>query len=217
MRYKTIIWDLDGTLLDSLEDLKDSTNYALSKFGFAQRTSEEIKKSLGKGVGHLVASSLPCGDKNPHFNEVLEVFKTHYLENSANKTRPYPHIINTLEALKANGVKMAVVSNKFDGAVKEISRKYFGDIFELQIGETKNMRRKPAPDMPLYAMQKLGAKKEETLFIGDSEVDLKTAQNTGIKCLSALWGFKTKEELLENGAQNFAERTEDLSRLLLEV
>lgn len=217
MKYKTIIWDLDGTLLNSLEDLKDSTNYALNEFGFAQKSSEEIKNSLGKGVGHLIAASLPQGEKNPLFNDVLKTFKAHYLKNSANKTTPYPHIINTLQTLKANGVKMAVVSNKFDGAVKEISRKYFGDIFDLQIGETETMKRKPAPDMPLYAMEKLNAKKEETLFIGDSEVDLKTAQNTGIKCLSALWGFKTKEELLKNGAQNFAERTEDLPRLLLDA
>lgn len=215
MKYRAIIWDLDGTLLNTIDDLKDSVNFALTTFHFRERSLEEVKASVGNGVERLLSLSLPKGEDTPKFKEILETFKTYYSQNSAVKTKPYKDILGTITQIKKLGIKQAVVSNKFDNAVKELCPKYFGNIFTACIGETSNIRRKPAPDMLLKASAILKINKEEILFVGDSEVDFKTAQNANIPCVSALWGFRTKEELLKYGAKTFASNPKDVLRIIL--
>lgn len=200
---KALVWDLDGTLLNTIDDLADSVNFALSKYNLPNKTVAEVKKAIGNGVNKLIARCIENGQNNPHFAEILETFKVHYSKNSAVKTAPYPEICETLKELKAHGYKLAVVSNKFESAVIELCKKYFPNTFDVIIGETPQIKRKPAPDMLFAALKLLKAQPQEIYFIGDSEVDIQTAQAARINCLSALWGFREKDLLLTNGATYF--------------
>lgn len=200
---KALVWDLDGTLLNTIDDLADSVNFALSKYNLPNKTVAEVKKAVGNGVNKLIERCLENGKDNPNFTQVLEIFKEHYSQNSAVKTAPYPEICETLKQLKACAYKLAVVSNKFENAVVDLCQKYFPNTFDVIIGETPQIKRKPAPDMLFAALKKLQAQAEEIYFIGDSEVDVQTAKNAKIKCLSALWGFRDKELLLTNGGKYF--------------
>lgn len=197
----TIIFDLDGTLLNTLEDLKDSTNFALKKFQYPERTLEEVRNFVGNGVQKLIERAIPKGIENKDFAECLAVFKTHYAQNMYNKTAPYFGIREMLTELKNSGIKTAVVSNKFDLAVKELCNKYFGNLIEIAIGESENVRKKPAPDSVLRAIQELNSKKEFCLYVGDSDVDVQTAKNTGIDCIGVTWGFRDQELLEKEGAK----------------
>ena len=200
---KALVWDLDGTLLNTIDDLADSVNFALTKYNLPAKTVSEVKNAVGNGVNKLIERCLENGKDNPNFTQVLETFKEHYSQNSAVKTAPYPEICETLKQLKARAYKLAVVSNKFENAVVDLCQKYFPNTFDVIIGETPQIKRKPAPDMLFAALKKLQAQAEEIYFIGDSEVDVQTAKNAQIKCLSALWGFRSKELLLTNGAKYF--------------
>lgn len=203
MKYSAIVFDLDGTLLDTLEDLTNSLNAVLSQNGFEPRTTQEVKGFLGKGVGVLIGCALPEGKENPSFGTVLEDFKTNYATNSANKTKPYPQVLDLLKTLKEQGVKIGVVSNKYESAVKKLCPHYFGDLLDIVVGETPVIRRKPAPDSLLHVMEVLGTKKEETLFVGDSEVDAQTAQNAGVDFVGVTWGFRTPDDMRPFGAKVF--------------
>lgn len=211
---KAIVWDLDGTLLNTIDDLANSVNFALSKYNLPNKTVAEVKKAVGNGVNKLIARCLEGGRNNPHFTQVLESFKEHYSKNSAVKTAPYPEIRETLKELKTRGYKLAVVSNKFESAVAELCQKYFPNIFDVIIGETPQIKRKPAPDMLFAALKLLQTQPQEIYFIGDSEVDVQTAQNAEIKCLSALWGFRSKDLLLANGATDFLNTPEEIFEFL---
>jgi len=174
---KALVWDLDGTLLNTIDDLADSVNFALSKYNLPNKTVAEVKNAVGSGVALLIARCINKGSENPNFAEILRTFKGHYSKNSAVKTAPYPKITEILKTLKERGYKLAVVSNKFENAVSELCQKYFPNTFDIVIGETAQIKRKPAPDMLYKALEMLKVKKNEIYFIGDSEVDIQTANN----------------------------------------
>ena len=207
-----ILFDLDGTLLDTLEDLTDATNAALSHFGYPTRTIEEVRRFVGNGAKNQITMSMPSGASPEQIEEVLDWYKTYYAAHSQIKTRPYEGVLEALEAVKQE-YPVAVVSNKPDVAVKILCAQYFGDAYAL--GESSDCPRKPAPDMVYRAMEALGA--ERCVYVGDSEVDVLTAKNAGVPCLSVLWGFRDKTTLVEAGAAHFCGNPGDLLKKLREM
>ena len=206
-----ILWDLDGTLLDTLEDLLDATNYALRLHGFPPRTLAELRRFIGNGAANQIRLSLPAGAED-WLETVLADYKTYYTGHCAVKTGPYPGVT---EALSALGKKypMAIVSNKPDAAVKALCALHFPGV--AAVGETPDCPRKPAPDMVLRTMQALGA--DRCVYVGDSEVDVATARNAGAVCLSVLWGFRDREDLEKAGAAHFCEDPAKLTEIIEEL
>lgn len=204
-----ILFDLDGTLLDTLQDLIDSTNATLAHFGYPLRTAEEVRQFVGNGAKRLFELALPEGSTPQTVAEALAWFKEYYPAHSQIKTKPYDGILEALEEIRKE-FPVAVVSNKPDVAVKPLCKHYFGDIYAQ--GESSACPRKPAPDMVFAAMKALGA--ESCIYVGDSEVDVLTAKNAGVPCLSVLWGFRDKQILVEAGAEHFCENPKDLLKLL---
>lgn len=213
---KAIIFDLDGTLLNTIDDLADSTNFVLTQFNYPQKTVNEINSFVGNGVEKLIERSIPEGKNNPDFSKCLNLFKMHYKDNMYNKTKPYPDISEMLINLKQNNYKTAVVSNKFDSAVKELSKKYFNNLIDIAIGENEinGIRKKPAPDMVLKVLDELDCPRSQSLYVGDSEVDILTAKNSNIPCISITWGFKDKEFLIKNGAEILIDNPKELINYL---
>lgn len=199
---KTVIFDLDGTLLNTLDDLADSTNYALSKFGYPTRTIDEVRQFVGNGVAKLIERAIPEGKNNPNFEKCLAIFKENYAQNMYNKTAPYNGIIEMLSNLKSKGIKIAVVSNKFDLAVKELCKKYFEGFIDFAAGENEaqGIRKKPAPDTVISVLNEFNFAPEDAVYVGDSDVDIMTAKNSKMPCISVTWGFRDEKFLLENGA-----------------
>lgn len=212
MNYNTYIFDLDGTLLNTLQDLTTSTNYALRSSGMPERSIEEVRRFVGNGVKKLMERAVPDGLENPIFERTYELFRQHYLAHSLDTTRPYPDVMETLKALKARGKKIAVVSNKFYAATQELCFHFFGDYVSVAIGEKDNIRKKPAPDTVIEALKQLKADNKTAVYIGDSDVDIQTAMNCGIPCISVLWGFRDKNFLLEHGATTFINSPIELLR-----
>ena len=215
-RYDTIIFDLDGTLLDTIGDLTESVNYVMQIHKFPLHTENEVKMVLGNGVGYLIKHMIPNGTKNLLYNSCVEEFQAYYAEHINAHTLPFPGISELLETLKKEGFKIAIVSNKFDAAVKELKDVYFGEQIQVAIGESEAVSRKPAPDMLLKAVKELESSLERTVFVGDSEVDIETAQNAGVPCISVLWGFREKIVLEKNGALHFAKTPDELLEMLLD-
>lgn len=199
---KAVIFDLDGTLLNTLDDLADSTNYALSKFGYPTRTIEEVRQFVGNGVAKLIERAIPDGKNNPNFEKCLSIFKENYAQNMYNKTAPYNGIIEMLSNLKSKGIKIAVVSNKFDLAVKELCKKYFEEFIDFAAGENEaqGIKKKPAPDTVISVLNEFNFAPEDAVYVGDSDVDIMTGKNSKMPCISVTWGFRDKKFLLENGA-----------------
>lgn len=204
-----ILWDLDGTLLDSLEDLKDSVNHTLRQYGLPERSLDEIRRFVGNGAKRLIALSMPGKDSDPDVDAVLRNYQVYYTAHSQIKTKPYDGI---MAALKVLGEKypMAVVSNKPDDAVKVLCSQYFPEVYAL--GESAECPRKPAPDMVVKAMKTLGV--DACVYVGDSEVDIKTAGNAGVPCLSVLWGFRDRDILEAAGGKYFCGETKELPEIL---
>ena len=196
----TIIFDLDGTLLNTLEGLKNSTNFALKKFNSPEITLEQTRSFVGNGVRKLIERAIPNGEQNPDFEKCLNTFKEHYSKTMYQKTVAYDGIEDMLTELKKRGVKTGVVSNKFDTAVKELCKNYFDGLIIVAIGESPNVRKKPAPDSVLKAMKILGAKPENTLYVGDSDLHIQTAKNSNLKSVGVTWGFRDRELLEKEGA-----------------
>ena len=196
----TVIFDLDGTLLDTLEDLTDSVNHAMEKFGFPVHTIEEIRTFVGNGAPKLLERSIPDGVANPDYEAALTAFKAHYAEHCEDKTGPYEGVPEMLAGLKEQGYHLAVVSNKFDGAVKKLCKKYFGEFISVSIGESEEVKRKPAPDTVYRALRELGCDASHAVYVGDSEVDIQTAKNASLPCISVTWGFRSEEKLRDEGA-----------------
>ena len=213
----TIVFDMDGTVLNTLEDLTVSMNYVLSKFGMPEHKLEEYRLFFGNGVGEALRLSLPEGTSEDIIDEMLPVFKEHYDEHCLDKTGPYDGILDVMRELKLRGYKTAIVSNKIDSAVKELHQRFFGDSVDIAIGEQPGINRKPAPDMVNLALKELGSSKEESVYIGDSEVDFMTAENSGLPCISVLWGFRDKDYLIEQGAYCFAEKPKDIIDILISI
>lgn len=200
MRYDLAIFDMDGTILNTIEDLCDSTNYALETNGYAKRTLEEVKSFVGNGIRKLIEKAVPKGCNESDVSRVFETFKEYYACHCAVKTAPYNGIIATINELKHMGVKVAVVSNKANFAVQSLCEDYFSGLFDYAIGEKEGMNRKPYPDMVNEVLDKLAIKRERAVYIGDSEVDLKTSQNAQMDVIMVGWGFREKDYILELGA-----------------
>jgi len=213
MPYSAILWDLDGTLLDTLADLAASTNFALLSNGFAPRSLEEIRSFVGNGVQSLILRALPKEDR-PAFDAVLSDFRTHYAEHCNDNTRPYPGIVDALTSLRAQGISMGVVSNKPDHAAKMLCRQHFGSLIAIAIGDSPALRRKPAPDAAWRALEILDTR--NAVYIGDSEVDIETAKNAGLPCISVCWGFRPETALRQAGATQIAPNIDTLMSFLKE-
>ena len=198
--YNTYIFDLDGTLLSSLADLAASCNYALRTNGMPERTLDEVRRFVGNGVKKLMERATPDGLQNPLFDKTLADFRQHYMKHNLDTTCPYEGVMPMLEELQRRGKKVAVVSNKFYAATQELCHHFFGDLVTVAIGEREDIRKKPAPDTVIEALRQLNATAEESVYIGDSDVDIDTARNAGMPCISVLWGFRDKDFLIEHGA-----------------
>lgn len=202
--YKLIAFDLDGTLLNTLDDLCDSVNYVLEEFNFPQRTIEEVRRFVGNGVLKLIERAVPENTSKEVIIQAFNCFSEYYLTHSAIKTKPYEGIIDLLTKLRDRGYKIAVVSNKIHPAVVALCEKYFPSLIDFSLGDDPIRLKKPNPDMLNYTMAQLKVTKEETLYVGDSEVDIQTAINTGVDYVSVDWGFKTKEFLMQYGSKSIA-------------
>lgn len=194
-KFDTVIFDLDGTLLNTLDDLADSVNYSLDINGIPCRKKEEIRRFLGNGAATLMERSIPDGSKDPKYGKCLSDFRKHYLDNMQNKTGPYEGIMELLKILSKENFKLAIVSNKFDKAVKGLNKIYFDKYISIAVGESENIARKPAPDTVLKAISELDSTPGKSLYIGDSEVDIETARNSGTKCVCVTWGFRDRDFL----------------------
>lgn len=204
-KYDTVIFDLDGTLLDTLEDLADAVNYALRAYHMPGRTLDEVRRFVGNGVRRLMELAVPDGSANPLFEEVFAKFKEYYGAHCNDKTKAYDGVPALLKELKDEGYALAIVSNKLDSAVKELSEIYFEGVVKVAIGERAGIAKKPAPDTVYEALKELGMPGESAVYVGDSEVDVMTAENAGLPCISVLWGFREEAFLRENGAKRFAQ------------
>lgn len=205
MKKTGILFDLDGTLLNTLEDLKDSVNHTLAEFGCPERTLDEVRSFVGTGARNLIRKSLPGRENDPDADTVLAVYQDYYATHSQVKTCPYPGILEALVEIRKE-FPIAVVSNKPDRAVKPLCKDYFGDIYAR--GESDDCPRKPAPDMLLQTMAALGM--DSCIYVGDSEVDITTAKNAGVKCLSVLWGFRDEACLRQAGGEYFCADPKDM-------
>ncbi len=210
----TLIFDLDGTLLDTLDDLHLSFNYTLKNFGYKTRTIQEIRAFVGNGVQKAIEKALPPNIDNAELQSMVGYFKKYYKENMYINTKPYGGIIDMLQILKQKEYKLAVVSNKYDTAVKSLAEKYFGNYIDTAVGESEIIRRKPEADGINKAVSELKSDIKNTIYIGDSEVDIQTAKNAGIPCISVLWGFKDKEFLIQHGAEYFADKPKDIIKII---
>ena len=217
MTKRYAIFDLDGTLLYTLDDLTDSMNYMLGKHNFPLRTRNEVRNFVGNGVRKLVERAIPTEYKadDEFIDKFYDDFSLYYNSHSDIKTSPYPGTIDMLDKLLENGFDIAIVSNKIDSAVKSLSTKFFGERIKSAIGEKPSVRHKPEPDMVFMAMEEMGADKENSIYIGDSEVDIQTAKNAGIPCISVLWGFKDRKFLEDSGATVIVESMEELGERLV--
>ena len=211
---KTIVFDMDGTVLNTIDDLTVSMNYVLDKFNMPGHTMEEYRMFFGNGIEFALRKSVPEDTPSDVIKEMISVFKEHYDIHCLDNTKPYDGILSLMNELKQQGYKMAIVSNKIDSAVKELNEKFFSGVVDVAIGEKPGIKRKPAPDTVLEALKELKSNINEAVYVGDSEVDFATAQNSGLPCISVLWGFRDRKYLEDIGADTFAEKPEDIIKLL---
>jgi phosphoglycolate phosphatase len=211
-QYHTYIFDLDGTLLDTLDDLASAVNYALRTYGMPEHSRDAIRRFVGNGVRMLMIRAVPDGEQNPKFEEVFETFRKYYMQHSLDTTRPYDGIPEMLAALRQRGCRLAVVSNKFDAATKELCKHFFPNTIEVAVGEheAEGIRKKPAPDTVIEALSQLGVSCKNAVYVGDSDVDLETARNAALPCISVLWGFRDRDFLLAHGATTFITSPKEL-------
>ena len=215
-KYDTVIFDLDGTLMDTLEDLADAVNEILSRNGYPVRTIREVRRIVGNGLRQTLTLCLPEGTKQEVIDRLLPEFASYYQEHCQIRTKPYDGIEDTLRGLSARGFKLAIVSNKRDEAVKKLNREYFAEYVRVAIGENESagIRKKPAPDTVYQALRELGSSREQAVYVGDSEVDRMTAENAGLPCVSVDWGFRDREELEKLKPAWLISRPEELLKIL---
>lgn len=212
--FDTVLFDLDGTLLDTLEDILAAANYTLREMGYPERTLTEMRRFVGNGAEMQVRRAFGAGADEALIQRALIRYKAYYAAHCREKTRPYDGVPELLAELKRRGYRLAVVSNKPDEAVRPLAAQYFGGLMEVAMGETAQRRRKPAPDMVNDAIAALGADRSRAVYVGDSEVDIETARNAGIPCISVCWGFRDREQLMEAGAAEIAATAPELLALL---
>lgn len=215
MKKKLAIFDMDGTILDTLDDLTDSINYALSYCGFPEHTKDDVRRFVGNGILNLVKRSVPINVGKEDIEKVFQIFKGYYTLHCRDKTRPYSGIVDVIKTLKEKGYLIAVVSNKADFAVQELCQRYFSGIIDYAVGEREGIKKKPAPDSVMSVMKALNVRPEESIYIGDSEVDIATAKNAGICCITVTWGFRDYEYLKQCGADVFAHKADEIIDLLI--
>lgn len=213
---KTVLFDLDGTLLNTLTDLSNSVNYALSSHHLPQRTELEVRSFLGNGIHNLIEKSVPENTPSELLEDVFQSFKSYYLQHGLDSTAAYPGIISLLKALQQKSVKMAIISNKVDTAVQQLNKKFFSDYIGIAIGEKPQIRRKPAPDSVLLAIKALDANPATTLYVGDSEVDYETAHSAGIRCALVTWGFRDRLDLEALHADYYVNSPHELMAVISE-
>ena len=214
MKYDAIIFDLDGTVVDSLQDIVDAVNHTMRHFNLPERTSDALKPHLGWGAGHLMRSILP-GLSQARVDEVLDHYRPYYARHAGDKSRPFDGILPMMERLKANGIMLAILSNKPDAAVQPLARRYFDGLVSLGVGELEHVRRKPHPDMVEIAARRLNVSLNRCLYVGDTEVDIDTAKNAGIDCACVTWGFRTREQLNRAGATVIVDTPDELVSYIL--
>lgn len=213
--YKLAIFDMDGTILDTLEDLKDSVNYTLCECGYPERTYDEVRSFVGNGIRKLIERAVPDGTSLENIDNVHNAFTDYYKLHCADKTKAYDGIKPLISELRRNGIKTAVVSNKADYGVQELCREYFDGLFDYAVGEREGIRRKPAPDSVNEALRVLGFDKSDAVYIGDSDVDFETAKNAGLPCISVLWGFRDEDFLRKIGAKTFVSKPSEILDIIL--
>ena len=200
-KYKAAVFDMDGTILNTLDDMTASANYTLNKMGFPGRTTDEIRMFVGNGIPKLVERMVPAGTSEEDVKKSLAIFMDYYPKHSMDRTRPYEGIVELLKKLKDSGIKLACVSNKADAAMKDLCVQFFDGLFDDAEGERAGVNKKPAPDMVWMALDKLGVTKDEAAYIGDSNVDYETAVNSGLSCISVSWGFRSRKFLEDLGSK----------------
>lgn len=193
--FDTVVFDLDGTLLDTLDDLAASVNYALRSYGLPERSTGEVRSFLGNGIRYLMSHAVGDAVMGDDFERVFQTFRSHYVAHCLDCTKPYPGMMSLLEELRSRGVKMAIVSNKLHPAVQELSDRFFKGYIISAVGESATVRRKPNPDAVLAALREMGSARGRAVYVGDSEVDAETAQNAGIPCVLVSWGFRDADFL----------------------
>ncbi len=214
--YKAVIFDLDGTLLDTLDDLMNAVNFALREFSFPERTREEIRSFIGNGVIKLMERSTPDNTDAVTQEKCLETFRRYYLEHMSDNTDPFKGIIPLLERLKTEGISTAVVSNKLHSAVVGLCEDYFPSLIDIPLGVAEEKERKPSPLNIYKAMEILSSDKENTIYVGDSNVDVETAHRADLKCIGVTWGFRDREELLAHSCDFLADTSDEVLKLILE-
>lgn len=215
-QYDAVLFDMDGTLLNTLADLTAAVNHTLRAYGYPAREMDEVRAFVGNGVRKLIERALPGGADDPNMEAALAAFKAYYTEHCDVHTRPYDGVLDTLAALHEAGLKLAIVSNKNDEAVRALSRTFFGSLVNVAVGGRDGVPRKPAPQMPLLALEALGAVPERTLFVGDSDVDMETAQNTGMDCMLVSWGFREAEALMRLAPRYLVSDPAEMPALILQ-
>ncbi len=216
MGYQTVIFDMDGTILETLEDMYHSVNVTMDHMGCPRRTMAEVRRFVGNGADKLIERCMPMGEKDPRFSAALTFYRAYYAAHAQRQTAPYPGVPELLHKLQVRGVQTAVVSNKPDGAVQQLAERYFPGLFAAAVGDRAGWQKKPAPDSVAAVMRSLHASPETTAYVGDSEVDIATAQNAGLPCISVTWGFRDESELKARGARLLAHSAEELLTLLTE-
>lgn len=214
MKYKAVLYDMDGTVLDTLADLTDAVNVSLRRFGLPEQPAMHVRDVLGNGARRLIMGCLPENTDERTADAVLEFYKPYYDAHCREKTAPYPGITELMQRLRDAGVKQAVVSNKPDGAVKELAELFFGGLIESAVGESETVRLKPCPDAVLAAAKLMGVSKDECVYVGDSEVDIETARRAGMDCISVAWGFRDEDMLRAEGAACIVHSAEELFEAL---
>ncbi len=216
MKYRLAVFDLDGTILDTLEDLADSTNHALSVNGLPERSIDEVRRFVGNGIRNLIERAVPEGTGDELTDKVFSEFREYYAIHCFDKTRPYEGILECMEKIRRDGMQVAVVSNKADFAVQELCERFFPGLSDISVGEREGVRRKPYPDSVLHVLDSLGTKKEDAVYIGDSEVDVKTAENAGIDEIAVEWGFRDSGYLRAQGAKVLVKTPAELCTMLMQ-
>lgn len=210
MKYQLAIFDMDGTILNTLEDLADSVNYALSCSNYPTRTLDEVRNFVGNGIRKLMERAVPEGTSPEELEQVYADFTAYYPKHCYDKTKPYSGIIETIQNLRKQGIKTAVVSNKADYGVQILCKQYFDGLFDYAVGEQSGVQRKPAPDSVNIVLDKLKITRNNAVYIGDSDVDIDTARNAEMDCISVDWGFRDPSFLQEHGAKIMVSSPEEL-------
>ena len=215
MKYKAVLFDMDGTVLDTLDDLADAVNYSLVQFDLPQVSREHVCANLGNGAAYLVRHSVPPDTEETKVQELIAFYRNWYDAHCRVRTGPYPGILPLMEQLKEAGIRQAIISNKPDTAVQDLAAYFFPGMLETAVGESATVRRKPNPDAVLSAVRQMNLTKDDCVYVGDTEVDLQTAENAGMACIAVSWGFRSEKQLREAGAKTLACDAQELKKLLL--